>query len=104
MITLKNWPHPHTYSTQNMYYFYVLKSTKNSELYFGYTEDLKNRLTQHNSGEVPSTKLKAPLILVYYEAYRSQSDAKHREYGIKLRGNAYLQLKKRIENCVAGVE
>ena len=87
-----------------MYFFYVLKSKSDSELYFGYTEDLKNRLVQHNSGKVQSTKLKKPLILVYYEAYLSQHDAKHREYGIKLRGNAYLQLKRRIKNCVAEVE
>ncbi|MDO8496310.1 MAG: GIY-YIG nuclease family protein [bacterium] len=87
-----------------MFYFYVLKSTKDNELYFGYTEDLKNRLSQHNSGKVPSTRLKKPLILIYYEAYRSQSDAKHREYSIKLRGNAYLQLKRRIKNCVAEAE
>lgn len=88
----------------NMYYFYILKSTKDNELYFGYTEDLKNRLMQHNSGEVQSTRLKRPYILVYYEAYYSSSDAKHREYSIKLRGNAYLQLKRRIKNCVAEAE
>ncbi|MBP9822311.1 MAG: GIY-YIG nuclease family protein [Candidatus Pacebacteria bacterium] len=87
-----------------MYFFYVLKSTKNEELYFGYTEDLRARLGQHNSGKVPSTNLKKPLVLVYYEAYRSQSDAKHREHSIKLRGNAYLQLKRRIRNCVAETE
>ena len=87
-----------------MFYFYVLKSTKNGELYFGYTEDLRGRLMQHNSGKVLSTKLKKPLVLVYYEAYHSQSDAKHREYSIKLRGNAYLQLKRRIVNCVAEAE
>lgn len=87
-----------------MYYFYVLKSKKSDELYFGYTEDLKNRFAQHNSGKVLSTRLKTPLVLVYYEAYHSQSDAKHREYSIKLRGNAYLQLKRRIKNCVAKAE
>jgi len=90
--------------SSNMYFFYVLKSTKNSELYFGYTEDLRERFRQHNSGKVLSTQLKRPLILVYYEAYHSQSDAKHREYSIKLRGNAYTQLKRRIKNCVAGAE
>ena len=87
-----------------MYYFYILKSKNDSELYFGYTEDLRVRLTQHNSGKVSSTKLKKPFILVYYEAYTSQSDAKHREHSIKLRGNAYLQLKRRIKNCVAEAE
>ena len=87
-----------------MYFFYVLKSKNDKELYFGYTEDLRDRLTQHNSGKVQSTKLRKPFVLVYYEAYHSQSDAKHREHNIKLRGNAYLQLKRRIKNCVAEVE
>ena len=87
-----------------MYFFYVLKSKKDSELYFGYSEDLRDRLMQHNSGKVPSTRLKRPLTLVYYEAYISQSEAKHREHSIKLRGNAYLQLKRRIRNCVAEAE
>lgn len=87
-----------------MYFFYVLKSKEDGQLYFGYSEDLKERLQQHNSGKVPSTNLKKPWILVYYEAYSSQSDAKHREYSIKLRGNAYLQLKRRIKNCVAEAE
>jgi len=50
---------------------------------------------------VKSTKPKGPFDLIYYEAYASNRDAKHREYSIKLRGNAYLQLKRRIKNCVA---
>ena len=87
-----------------MYYFYVLKSKKDSELYFGYSNDLKERIKQHNSGDSISTKLRKPFILIYYEAYFSQADAKHREYSVKLRGNAYLQLKRRIKNCVAEAE
>lgn len=84
-----------------MYYFYVLRNRTDGELYFGYTADLKNRFLQHNSGMVKSTKPKGPFDLIYYEAYASDRDAKHREYSIKLRGNAYLQLKRRIKNCVA---
>ena len=76
----------------------------NNGLYFGYSSDLKNRIKQHNSGLVLSTRLKKPFRLVYYEAYCSKIDAKHREYSIKLRGNAYLQLKRRIKNCVVEAE
>jgi len=83
-----------------MNYFYVLKNVKNGNLYFGYTGDLKKRLVQHNSNEVRSTKNRGRWRLVYYEAYYSENDAKHREYSIKLRGNAYLQLKKRIKGCI----
>lgn len=87
-----------------MYYFYVLKSSKNDQLYFGHTNNLQERIKKHNSGEVESTKPLKPFKLIYYEAYVSMDDAKHREYSIKLRGNAYRQLKRRIRNCVAEIE
>lgn len=86
-----------------MYYFYVLKN-KNNDLYFGYSEDLKKRILQHNSSMVKSTKPNIPYGLIYYEAYHSKNDAIHREQSIKLRGNAYIQLKRRIKNCVAETE
>ena len=70
-------------------------------MYFGSTNDLRKRFKQHNSGLVESTKPRNPFGLVYYEAYVSEEDARHREQSIKLRGNAYLQLKRRIKNCVA---
>ncbi|OGM97890.1 MAG: hypothetical protein A2735_02930 [Candidatus Yanofskybacteria bacterium RIFCSPHIGHO2_01_FULL_41_21] len=82
-----------------MYYFYILKNDEGG-LYFGYTSDLKKRIEQHNSSTTRTTAGKHWKV-IYYEAYYSQSDAKHREYSIKLRGNAYLQLKRRIKNCVA---
>jgi putative endonuclease len=84
-----------------MFYLYVLKSKKSGELYFGFTGDLKKRFAQHNSGEVQATKINRPFVLAYYEAYFTKGDAKHREYSIKLRGNTYQQLKRRIRNCVA---
>ena len=83
-----------------MYFFYILKSCQDGELYFGYSDNLKKRLEQHNSGKVVSTKPRKPLVLVYYEAYYSKRDAIQREHNIKLRGNAYLQLKRRLKNCV----
>gem|GEM_PF-4253552 len=33
-----------------MYYTYVLRIKKDSKLYTGYTDDLKNRLKLHNDG------------------------------------------------------
>ena len=82
---------PHT-----MFYTYVLKSLKDNDLYWGSTNDLRKRLAEHNKGLVFSTKNRVPFELVYYEAYRAESDARHREHNLKLRSNAYSQLKKRI--------
>ena len=87
-----------------MYYFYTLKSSKNNQLYFGYTNNLRERFGQHDSGKVESTNPYKPLNLIYYEAYESMVDARHRECSTKLRGNAYLQLKRRIKNRVAKVK
>ncbi|TSC77651.1 MAG: putative endonuclease [Parcubacteria group bacterium Gr01-1014_24] len=81
-----------------MYYVYVLKSARLKELYIGYTNDLKRRLVEHNSGKNVSTKHKAPFQLVYYEAYKAQADAKHREDMLKRFSAGYKELKKRIKN------
>lgn len=52
-----------------MYYVYALKSLRNSDLYIGYSTDLKRRYSDHNKGLVKSTKPNLPWKLVYYEAY-----------------------------------
>ena len=83
-----------------MFYFYALQSLKDQNLYFGYTSDLKERLKEHNAGRVPSTKDRQPLELVYYEAYKSEKDARERERQIKRRAKAYISLKRRIKHSI----
>lgn len=83
-----------------MRYVYVLKSKKDSSLYIGYTNDLKRRLEEHNKGKNFSTKFKTPFELVYYEAYRSQGDAKYREKQLKRFAASYKELKKRMRNSL----
>ncbi len=83
-----------------MFYTYILKSKKDDSLYIGYTSDLKRRFVEHNSKLNKSTKYKAPFKLVYYEAYDSDVDAKHRENSLKLFANSYTQLKRRIKNSL----
>ena len=63
-----------------MYYFYVLKSINN--IYFGSTNDLRRRLSEHNTGKCFSTK-GSKWKLIYYEAYLSEIDARNREHQIK---------------------
>ena len=83
-----------------MFYAYVIKSKKDNSIYIDYTEDLKKRLKEHNSKQNKSTKNKAPFELIYYEAYKSKSDAKFREDNLKRFAQAYTQLKKRIKNSL----
>jgi len=75
-----------------MYYTYVLQSEKDGKFYTGFTQDLKLRLSQHNKGQVDSTKDRRPLKLIYYEACQDISDATHREKYLKsYHGKAYIR-------------
>ena len=81
-----------------MFYVYILQSKKDFNLYVGSTNDLKKRFQEHNSGKVHSTKHRVPFDLIYYEAYRSEKDARKREHNLKLGGRALAQLKSRIQD------
>jgi len=66
-----------------MFYTYVLQSKKDSYWYTGHTNYLRKRLSQHNNGEVVSTKGRGPFILIYYEACLNEGDAIAREKYLK---------------------
>jgi predicted GIY-YIG superfamily endonuclease len=77
-----------------MDYVYLLQDTKSQELYYGYTNDLKRRVAQHQSAN-------RNWHLVYYEAYRSEHDAWMRERALKCYGQARTHLKKRLRQSLA---
>lgn len=85
----------------SLYYVYILKSEIDSNMYIGYTKDLKIRIQQHNTGLVTSTKNRRPLNLIYYEACLNQQDATHREKYLKTSwGKRYV--KNRLKNYLTG--
>jgi putative endonuclease len=64
---------------------YLLKCANNS-LYCGITNDLSQRLRQHNGeikGGAKYTRANAPCQLVYQEKMQDRSSASKREYEIK---------------------
>jgi putative endonuclease len=77
------------------YYVYVLLSVKDNQFYTGYTADLKNRLNEHQSGKVHSTKYRLPLQLIYFEGCLNQQDATRREKYLKS-GNGKIYLRSRM--------
>jgi predicted GIY-YIG superfamily endonuclease len=83
-----------------MYYVYALQSKKDSNLYIGSTNDLRRRLSEHNSGASFATAPRRPFYLVYYEAYAAQGDARKRETNLKLRGQARTQLIRRLSESL----
>ncbi len=66
-----------------MFYVYILYSTKLRKKYIGYTEDLRNRVEQHNSGKVTFTAKGRPWQLIYYQAFVSKLDAQEEERFLK---------------------
>lgn len=69
-------------------------------MYIGYSNDLKKRMEKHLNKKVQSTKNRLPLELIYYEAYKTEADAKEREKKLKYFGNSYGQLKRRIKTSL----
>ena len=83
-----------------MFYLYILKSTRDDNLYIGSTNDLRRRLSEHNNGLNRSTKARRPFELRYYEACACEHDARKREYNLKKDGKALGQLKRRISESL----
>jgi len=57
-----------------MWFVYILRCS-DGYLYTGCTSDLDERLGRHNSGYVPATKLRLPVILITYIAFMEEHKA-----------------------------
>ena len=80
-----------------MHYVYMLYSLKDFGFYIGKSNDLRQRITAHNSGSVLSTKNRRPLKLVHYEAFLFPTDAAAREKYLKS-GYGRQQLKEQCKD------
>jgi len=67
-----------------MYYVYILRSLKNNKTNVGFTsKEVKTRLNEHNVGTNKWTSQNKPFVLLYYESYFCEKDARHRELFLK---------------------
>ncbi|MDD5145380.1 MAG: GIY-YIG nuclease family protein [Candidatus Pacebacteria bacterium] len=65
------------------FYVYILRNKAKNFIYIGYSENLRQRIQEHNHGFSKSTKPYRPLELIHYEAYKNERDAKRRELYLK---------------------
>ena len=79
------------------FYVYVISSVKTRDLYIGYTQNLRDRLSAHNTGKNHSTKHKKPWKLIYFEGYIDKKDALGREKFLKS-GSGKRYLHKQLTN------
>jgi len=77
-----------------MYYVYILNCA-DSHPYVGCTEDLKERISRHNKGQVPATKKRLPIKLIIYLAFGNKYKAFDFERYLKS-GSGRSFLKKRL--------
>ena len=80
----------------HMYYVYLIQSeTETNQRYIGYSTDLKQRLSEHNSGKSKHTSKYMPWKLVSYHAFADQRKAQEFEYYLKT-GSGQAFAKKRF--------
>ena len=75
-----------------MYFVYVLKDKVKDSLYYGYTNNLDRRFAEHSKEN--------DYELIYYEAYKSEFDARRRERKSKDYGQAISGLKSRLRESL----
>jgi len=66
-----------------MYTVYIIKSEKNERYYVGFTNNIGDRLSHHNSGATTSTRSGRPWSIVYREQFSDKKSAWLRERQIK---------------------
>ncbi|HOX53953.1 MAG TPA: GIY-YIG nuclease family protein [Candidatus Omnitrophota bacterium] len=71
-----------------MYYVYLLKEKGSNKTYIGFTANLEQRLKQH--------KATKEIELIYYEAYKTEKEARDRERKLKMYGSAWRALRQRL--------
>lgn len=66
-----------------MYFLYIIKSKKDSGYYIGITDNIENRLAEHNRGKTKSTKSRIPFDFVHSEMHSTKTEARKREIQLK---------------------
>lgn len=66
-----------------MWYVYIIKSSGKNWYYVGSTNKLEARISEHNNGEVRSTKYYIPLNLVFTKEFETEKEARSYERLLK---------------------
>ncbi len=81
------------------YYIYTIFSLKDKKFYTGYTSNLKRRLLEHAKGLSKATRFRRPFLLIHYEYFINEDDAKSRERFLKS-GFGREQLKQALKRTL----
>jgi predicted GIY-YIG superfamily endonuclease len=77
-----------------MWHVYILKSRESGKRYVGMSQDVNNRIAEHNSGKSKFTSGHKPWELIYSEPYLTSTEARVREKYFKTSaGKRWLEKK-----------
>ncbi len=79
-----------------MYFVYILESLNTGRIYIGMTENIEQRIKEHNAGRVSSTKGYRSYSVIYTEEYPDKTSARKREIQIKKSGVTRREIKMRF--------
>ena len=82
---------------------YILYSKSSGKLYYGQTNNLKDRLDRHAKGEVPATKYGRPWELLFHSSHSSRSESMREEKkwkNVHGQQKALLRIQKFTENGI----
>ncbi|MFH1427638.1 MAG: GIY-YIG nuclease family protein [Patescibacteria group bacterium] len=66
-----------------MWKVYIIKSSIKRWYYVGSTNRLEERIWEHNTGKVKSTKHYKPYILIFVKEFKAETDARAYERKLK---------------------
>lgn len=68
---------------EKVHYTYLLECSDHT-FYIGYTNDLQKRINTHNAKKgAKYTRGRTPVVLKYYEQYKTKTEAMRREHELK---------------------
>ena len=73
------------------YKTYILLSLKNNKTYVGHTNDLSNRLKEHNSGESDYTKRFKPWEILYKGKFETEESIIREKYFKTAAGRRWIK-------------
>lgn len=66
-----------------LYTFYIIYSAKLDRYYSGHTDDIEERIVQHNEGISDYTSKANDWVVAYTESYSTREEARKRELEVK---------------------
>ena len=76
------------------YYVYIMESESSGQWYYGFSENLDQRILDHQSNRAKHTRFKGPWRLIFKKEFTNKTDALQFEKYLKsTRNKEYIKLK-----------